>query len=134
MDPVVLTGEIAPYVTAAIGAYGTAVLTRAEEAAADATVSLGQRILLRITGRGPRPEVEGAVEDLAESPDDEDARAALRMQIKKALREDPELAADIAGLLPLATARNVRIKASGPRSVAAHTIRGNVTTGDGHPN
>lgn len=40
-----------PYLTAAAGAYGAAVLTRVEDVAADATVSVGRRILQTVWRR-----------------------------------------------------------------------------------
>jgi hypothetical protein len=49
MDVAELAGEVTPFVTAAIGAYGSAVITKAEDLvvdeAADSTVGLGRRIL-----------------------------------------------------------------------------------------
>ncbi|KRV50891.1 hypothetical protein AQ490_13135 [Wenjunlia vitaminophila] len=129
VDAVALSGEITPVVTAAVAAYGAAVLTRVQDTTADATVSLGQRVLRRITGRpGEQPGVEDAVADLADDPDDPDAQAALRMQVRKALLADDALAEDIARLV--AGAPGVTVTASGDRSVAAQTIHGNVSTGD----
>jgi hypothetical protein len=40
--------------------------------------------------------VAQAAQDLAESPDDDDAQAALRLQLKKVLQADPSLAAEVA--------------------------------------
>ena len=52
-----MAGEIAtlvtdatPYVTAALGAYGGAVLTKVQDDAADATVGIGRRLLQRVFG------------------------------------------------------------------------------------
>lgn len=52
-----------------------------------------------------RPQVEAkqsvqeAIIDVAETPDDEDAIAALRQQLKKLLKEDPALSSEIGRLL-----------------------------------
>ncbi|GAA1254044.1 hypothetical protein GCM10009665_50890 [Kitasatospora nipponensis] len=129
-----LVEQAGPYLTAAVGAYGGAVLTRAEDAAADATANLGRRILQALWRHRSEPDqatLEAALLDVAEDSDDADAAAALRQQLKRALREDPELRQELAGLLPTPTAGIVTITASGERSIAAHTI-GTAITGDGH--
>lgn len=95
-------GQAGPYLAAAVGAYGTAVLTRAEDTAADATVALGRRILNAVWRRqdeSGRAELEEAVADAADRPDDADASAVLRQQLERALREDVELRNDLAAVL-----------------------------------
>jgi hypothetical protein len=124
----VLIGEVSPYVTAAVGAYGGAVLAKANDQAADATVGLGRRILQRIFGTRAAGEVPQPVADLAADPDDPDLQAALRVAIRKMLAEDAELAADLRGLLAGAPA--VTVTASGERSIAAQSITGVASTGD----
>jgi hypothetical protein len=130
VDPEVgaLAAAIVPYVSAAAGAYGAAVLERAQDSAADATVGLGRRIVDRLLRREESAEViEGAVTDLVEDPQDDDRVAALRLQIRKALAADPELATEIRGMLNDA---GVTVTASGERSIAAQTISGVAVTGD----
>ncbi|AUG76749.1 hypothetical protein CFP65_1878 [Kitasatospora sp. MMS16-BH015] len=130
MDATTLSAEVVPYLTAAAAAYGTAVLDRVEETAADATVSLGQRLLGRLLHRTEsRPAVEAAVTELAEDPSDTDSQAALRVELRRLLRTDPALAEELTALLAQA-APNVTVTASGTRSVAAQTISGTVNTGD----
>ncbi|GAA4257618.1 hypothetical protein [Dactylosporangium darangshiense] len=129
-----LVRAVVPYVTAAVAAYGTAVVDRVRDAAvdatADATVGMGRRLLHRILHLD-RPDeaadspVGAAVADLAEQPDDPDRVAALRVQLRKAILADPALAADLASLLPTGPA------ASGERSVAVQHNSGIVQTGDG---
>ncbi|SDT80827.1 hypothetical protein SAMN05216371_6456 [Streptomyces sp. TLI_053] len=129
-----LVEQASPYLTAAVSAYGGAVLARAEDTAVEATANLGRRILQTVWRRRTEPQqtaLEAAVHDAAEAPDDPDAAAALRQQIKRALREDAELLAELAALLPAPTAGSVTITASGQRSIAAHTIT-TAITGDGH--
>lgn len=87
-----------------------------------------------------RPKVEAqtaaqeAVEDVARAPTDEDAQAALRLQLKKLLSVDKALAAEVGQLWQEAEAAGVTVIASGERAVA---VGGDVTastiiTGDGN--
>ncbi|WP_060902644.1 hypothetical protein [Streptomyces europaeiscabiei] len=127
-----LVQQAGPYLTTAVSAYGVAVFARAESAAVDATANLGRRILQAVWRRRDeqgREELETAVQDAAEAPDDEDAAAAVRQQIKRALREDAELLAELARMLP-AAGETVTVTASGERSIAAKTITTAVTGDD----
>ncbi|MFJ4091228.1 hypothetical protein ACIPYS_06550 [Kitasatospora sp. NPDC089913] len=129
-----LVEQASPYLTAAVSAYGGAVLARAEDTAVEATANLGRRILQTVWRRRTEPQqaaLEAAVQDAAEAPGDPDAAAALRQQIKRALREDTDLLKELAALLPAPAAGTVTITASGERSIAAHTIT-TAITGDGH--
>lgn len=129
-----LVEQAGPYLSAAVSAYGGAVLVRAEDAAADATANVGRRILQALWRRRPEPSqaaLEAAVQDAAEDAGDVDAAAALRQQLKRALREDAELRKELADLLPAPAAGSMTITASGSRSIAAHTIT-TAITGDGH--
>jgi len=65
-----------------------------------------------------------AAQDAAAHPDDEDALAALRLQLKKLLAEDDSLAQELARLLEQARTAGQTVIASGDRSVA---IGGNVS-------
>jgi hypothetical protein len=123
----VLIGEVSPYVTAAVGAYGGAVLAKVSDQAADATVGLGRRILQRIFGTCAAGDVPQPIADLAADPDDPDLQAALRVAIRKMLAADAELAGDLRGMLAGATAT---VTASGERSIAAQSITGVASSGD----
>lgn len=128
---VALVDQAGPYLTAALTAYGAGVLGRAEDAAVDATANVGRRLLDSVWRRRAgqeRAELEAAVGDAAEAPDDADAAAALRQQIKRALREDGELLKELAALLPATS--TVSVTASGERSIAAQHIT-TAITGDG---
>ncbi|MET7762799.1 hypothetical protein [Streptomyces sp. NPDC005336] len=134
-----LAQEITPFIAGAVGAYGSAVLTRVEDSAAEATVSFGQRVLHRLTGRGAvrqGPDAEqdaviAAVVRLAGDPADPALLAALREQISTLLHTDPEIAAEIAALpRPEAPAQPVTITASGARSIAVQRATGILITGD----
>ncbi|MFF1795152.1 hypothetical protein ACFVXQ_13200 [Kitasatospora sp. NPDC058263] len=97
-----LVEQAGPYLAAALSTYGTTVLHRAEDAAADATANLGRRLLQTVwqrrSGTG-QAALEDAVHEAAGDTEDMDAAAALRQQVKRALREDDELRAELAGLL-----------------------------------
>jgi hypothetical protein len=125
---VALVDAVMPPLLAAIGAVGRKVLTVAEDATADATVRLGQRLLARL--RGTR--LDEAVTDVADRPGDDDFNHALRAQVKKALAEGgPLLADDLRELLATA---GVRVSAAGAGSVAVQHNEGIVSTGDGAAN
>lgn len=80
-----------------------------------------------------KPGALEAAQDVAQSPDDGDARAAFRQYLKKVLAEDQSLAEEVSRLLEQGKASGV-VSVSGQRNVA---ISGNVTgstivTGDGN--
>ncbi|QDO40673.1 hypothetical protein FNV62_23220 [Streptomyces sp. RLB3-17] len=126
--------QAGPAVTAAVSAYGAAVLTRAEDAAADATVGLGQRILQLVWRRrdeAGRAELERVVDEAADEQDDAYTTVVLSRLLKRALQDDPELREELSGLLPAPAAGTVNITASGIRSIAGQHIQ-TAMTGDGH--
>ena len=116
------------YVVAALREYGGAVLNQAQADAAEATIGLGRRLLQRVFGTRkagePLPEpLAVAVAD----PQDEDAVAALRLAIRKALAADAKMRGDVEKMLASAGAS---VTASGERSIAAQNITGIAATGD----
>lgn len=132
MDVSQVAADVIPYVTAAVRAYGIHTLEKVRDAAveeaSDATAGLGARLLKRLFSHDEsRPVIEGAVVDLASGPDDADAVAAMRLQIRKLLAADPALANAIADMLP---AHTIHVEASGERAIAAETISGIANTGD----
>jgi hypothetical protein len=107
-----LAAEITPYVSAAVGAYGGAVLAKARDEAADATVGLGRRLLQRIFGS--RDEGEPLPEPLsvlAADPNDGDAQAAVRLAIRQALADDPALQAEVRSMLASAPGVSQHVRA-----------------------
>ena len=104
MDIGEVSSAVVPFVSAAVGAYGTAVVQRvvdqAGDATADATVGVSRRVLRRLFGSGRGAQLQAAVADLAEAPDDEELTDLVRAQIRTALARDPQLAEEIAGMLP----------------------------------
>lgn len=127
----VIVGQVVPVIGAAVGAYGAGVLTRLEDGAADATVGLGRLVLARLLRHpGRRAPLEQAVTDLAADVRDPDALAALRLQVRAILAEDPSLVAQLAGMMPPSPAA----AASGDRSVAVGGDNsGVINTGDHSP-
>jgi hypothetical protein len=131
-DVVAIVNDAWPFVSAAVAGYGAAVLKVSEDAAADATLSLGRRILQRVFGRGHTPD---ALADLAADPQDTDLQAALRVALRKLLAEDGELTAQIRDLLAEAPATQVLasnvVKDSTVRGsvIQAGTITGGLTLG-----
>ena len=99
-DAMSLATEMTPYVSAAVGAYGGAVLAKLRDGAADATVSLGHRMLQRVFG--PRSEGEplpAPLDDLVADPYDDDALGAVRLAVRKVLAADPVLEAEVRSML-----------------------------------
>ena len=81
-----------------------------------------------------RPAAQEAVADVAAHPQDEDALAALRLQLRKLLEEDPALREEVARLWQETRATGPTVAAVGPRSVAiGGDVSGSVIiTGDHH--
>ncbi len=79
-----------------------------------------------------KPAAHEATQDVAANPQDEDARAALRLQLKKLLAEDDALAKEVARLWSKTQAAGVSVIASGDRSVAiGGSVSGStIITGD----
>jgi hypothetical protein len=124
----VLATQATPYVVSAIKAYGGAVLADVRDQAADAAVGRGRRILQRLFGtRASDEDLPEALVDVTNNPSDEDAVAALRLSIRKALETDAELRRDLAAMLP---SPEGPVAASGERSIAAQSISGIAVTGD----
>ncbi len=76
-----------------------------------------------------KPHVLEAAKEVAEDPNDEDSLEILTRYIKRALKEDLELQAELTKLLP-----QIGVQASGERSVAIGGAVNNATivTGDGN--
>jgi hypothetical protein len=91
-----LVTDATPYLTAALTAYGTAVLAKVRDDAADATVGAGRRLLQRVFGREKAGEpLPVPLAEAIDSPDDADALGALRLAIRRELEADPRMLADV---------------------------------------
>lgn len=103
MDIDALITQVGPLATAAVAKWGESALTKAGDTAATESVKLGQRLLAKLFSRAKAKEpVRSAVADLVSAIDDPDFQAALRAQLKKILREDPALAAELSSMLAAA--------------------------------
>jgi hypothetical protein len=123
-----LAGTLMSFVVAALREFGGTVLNQAQDDAAETTVRLGRRLLQRIFGtRAAGEPLPEPLADAVADPQDDDAVAALRLAIRKALAADPQLRAEVEGML---AAAGVRVAAVGERSIAAQTISGIAATGD----
>jgi hypothetical protein len=71
-----------------------------------------------------KPATHEAVQEVAANPADEDARAALRLQLKKLFTEDESLANEILKIQKDAQKAGINVAAIGERSIA---IGGNVS-------
>jgi hypothetical protein len=115
---------------------GETVSERAAEHLENKGSALAANVWARLRGKlAEKPAAQEAVADLAAQPADEDARAAVRIQLRKLLADDPGLQRDLETLLKQAESAGtttVTVTASGERSVAiGHDVRGStITTGD----
>lgn len=73
-----------------------------------------------------------AAQDVAASPEDEEAQVALRRQLRKLLTEDQSLAEEVSRWLEQGKAAGINVSASGDRSVAiGGDVKGStIITGD----
>lgn len=95
-----LVTDVTPYLTAALTAYGTAVLAKVRDDAADATIGVGRRLLQRIFGgRDDGEPLPVALAEVIDAPDDADAMGALRLAIRRELEADAEMLADVRQIL-----------------------------------
>ncbi|MDA0641350.1 MULTISPECIES: hypothetical protein [Nonomuraea] len=97
-----LVGDISPYVTAAVAAYGAAVLDKAKDESAEAGVAWGRKMLQRIFGTRDEHDAPAPVRDLADRPDDADLQMTLHVLIREVMRQDAALIQDIRGFLAVA--------------------------------
>jgi hypothetical protein len=98
----------------------------------DAVPKLREKVLSRLRAK---PLALEAANDAAAAPNDADAQAAFRRQVKKLLEEDPAFAQEIAALLPAASGNSVQnspTTASGPGSVAVTISTGTIKTETHH--
>ena len=79
-----------------------------------------------------KPAVLEAAEDAAQAPEDEDAQACLRVQLKKLLTEDESLTQEVSRWLEHGKAAGINVTVSGDRNVTiSRNAKGNtIVTGD----
>ena len=81
-----------------------------------------------------KPEALVAARDVAQTPEDTDLQAVLRVQLKKLLTEDQALAEEVSSWLDQGKTAGITVTASGERSVAiGGDVNGStIVTGDGN--
>jgi len=89
LDPTALSVLISSTVAILSPLLKKAAETGAEELGKSSAGALIDRFKQRLG----RPEAKEALDDLEKQPDDADAQGALRLQLRKALADDPELGA-----------------------------------------
>ncbi|MBF2079165.1 MAG: hypothetical protein IGR76_11755 [Synechococcales cyanobacterium T60_A2020_003] len=107
MDPATLTAFLAPFLPTLITLGGKVLEGAATTSGETAGSKLTENALKKAGAIWEKlfPNVEAkeaakeAVDDVAKAPDDADAQAALRLQLKKILESDPELAKAIAQIM-----------------------------------
>lgn len=107
MDPATLTAFLAPFLPALLNLGAKAASGAATKAGETAGTKLTENALNKAKAIWEKlhPKVEAkeaakeAAEDVAKAPDDEDLQTALRVQLKKILEADPDLAEAIAPIL-----------------------------------
>lgn len=116
-DLATLASEATPYVTAAVSAYGGAVLAKigdkAAEESVDAAAGVGRRVLQRIFGtRQQGEQVPSVLADVIADPQDAHYLGALRTAIREALAGDDALAGEVQAMMAeAASAGTVRVHA-----------------------
>jgi hypothetical protein len=135
MDISQLVAFLAPFLSPLLESSGKAA-AGAIEKFGSAAWEQASKLWGRLAGRvHARPAALEAAQDVAASPDDETARAALTWQVGKLLAAEPELRQELETLWQ--QARSVAITtvtASGDRSVAVGgSVQGTISTGDSGP-
>ncbi|MBP2330127.1 hypothetical protein JOF56_010512 [Kibdelosporangium banguiense] len=124
MDDNVLASQVVRYISAAVSAYGSAVMTHLDDVASDEDVQAGLRLLRDLSSN---PAVEAGMVTLTSSHDDPDFQAGLRLQVKTALREDAGLPVRLVVHLP----ENDRLPSNEDRSISiGGNNSGPVSSGD----
>jgi len=104
-----LVADATPYVTAAVSAYGGAVLAKVRDDAAEATVGVGRRLLQRVYGHRAADEpLPAPLAALAAEPGDADALGMVRWTMRQALEADAVMLEEVRSML--ASAQGVIVK------------------------
>jgi hypothetical protein len=103
MDIALLTAFLSPFLPHLLNLGGKAaekftdtIAGKAGEAASTKATAIWAKLQPKVDAKESARE---AADDVAKTPDDADAQAALRLQLKKILDSDPDLAAAIAQIM-----------------------------------
>ena len=106
LEPALVT-LLAPVLPALIGA-GQGIGQEAATAVGAEAAELARRVWERLQGTlAERPTAKSAANDVAADPNDETARGTLELQLKKLLKDDPNLRDDLAALVAEGERRGV---------------------------
>lgn len=123
MDPIMLAASaltvLSPYLAKAGGKVADKMIDALPENAGKLWAALTEKF------KG-KPAAEEAAQDLAQSPTDEDTQAAFRVQLKKALLEDPEFLATLDVLVKKAEDESIKNSATASGHGVAFNVGGNV--------
>ncbi len=128
MDAQTLAQQIVPFLAPYLPHLLKAAAEESGKRLTGAAWEKAQALWERLRGKD---EVVKAAAAVVEDPADPDTEAALRLQLKKALRDDPALAAAVARLWDAAQAAGVNVTASGRSVAVGGDVSGSVIiTGD----
>jgi hypothetical protein len=136
MDIVALTQSVAPLLIPLMPyllKMGEKAAEEAGEKIGGATWEWGKGLWSKLRAKvEAKPAAIEAAQEVAKNPDDVDAQAALRLQLRKLLEGDATLAEEVYQLVEKAQAAGVTVTASGDRSVAVgRDVKGStIITGD----
>jgi hypothetical protein len=122
MDPVIIATSVVTWLVPYLAQAGESV-----------TKKIGERFYAAIKARvEDKPSAKEAINDLEKAPTDEDAQAAMRVQLKKLLTEDSAFAAEVEKLLQAAeaTGANPSISAKDRSIAAGRDVSGTIISGD----
>ncbi len=100
MDPATLAMTVTSFLAPYLAKAGGAILDRATAALPDEAGHLWDAITKHFEGK---PAAAAAATDLAQNASDEDQQAAFALQLKMALKNDPDFAAAVEDLVKKAT-------------------------------
>ena len=128
---VAILAPFLPHLAAAGQKVAAGVGKELEGTVGDVAKALWDRLYPRIEAR---PAAREAAQDAADRPDDQDAQAALRVQLRKLLADDSALAEEVTRLLqenrPAGAVTNVAASGAGAVAVGRDVPGGTIVTGD----
>jgi predicted NACHT family NTPase len=131
MDPVTLAASVLTILSPYLAKAGEKVVDKMIDALPENAGKLWTALTEKFKGKLA---AEEAVQDLANNPANEDTRTVFRIQLKKALTEDPEFLAALEVLVKKAEAESIKNSAvASGHGVAVNvggSVRGNIVVGD----
>jgi len=119
MDPVAIATAVLTVLSPYLARVGEKVADKFAETLPENAGKLWSTLAAKFKGKD-------TVKDLAENPTDGDAQGAFRLELKKALTEDPEFMTTVAGLLEKAQQEAFKSGAAANDHSVAINVGGNV--------